>query len=93
MLCSFMVVVQKPGPSQVAARPDFTIAPKRQKQSRKQEQGWPDITQSPEIRGKKRTEDQESDSNQRPSRNMVIEFDGALLGSTDAIDTGSEEIR
>ena len=31
MLSSFLVVVQKPGPAQITARPDFSVTPKGQK--------------------------------------------------------------
>ena len=80
VLSSFLVVVQKPGPVQIAARPDFSVTPKCQKQSRKQKQRRPDITQGAEIRRKKGGEDEQSDSNQRPSGNVVIEFGGGLVG-------------
>ena len=36
VLPSFLVVVQKPSPVQVAARPDFSVAPKSQEHPRKQ---------------------------------------------------------
>ena len=80
VLSSFMVVVKKPGPTQVAARPDFGVTPKSQEQSRKQKQDWPDIPQGAEIPRRNRDEDKKSDANQGPSRNVVIEFRGCLVG-------------
>jgi hypothetical protein len=80
VLSNFMGVVQKPGPLQVAAWPDFSVTPQSQKQSRNQEQDRPDIPQGAEIPRRNGDEDKKSGSNRRPSGYVPIEFRGALVG-------------
>src|SRR5437879_8569276 len=49
VLSSFPVVVQKPRPAHVAARPDFSITPRGQRQYYKQKPSWEEKAQRSEI--------------------------------------------
>src|SRR4029077_4204864 len=80
VLSSLPVVVQKPRPAHVASRPDFSITPKGQEQAHKQKQSWPEIAQRSELRIQKGHQHEESDSNQCPSSDVVIELRRSLVG-------------